>query len=74
MKSIWLFVGILVFGAAVGNAVENSKAERARLERIQESLTGDIRRVRCLDENFAIGAQPPAKAMPRQRPRDFVPC
>jgi protein tyrosine phosphatase (PTP) superfamily phosphohydrolase (DUF442 family) len=55
------FVAILL-GTAVALAAEAVKPDRARLDQIQKSLSTDVPRVLCLDENFATGAQPTGDA------------
>jgi len=71
MKAIWLFAAILALSAAIGAAAENSKAERARLDRVQKNLSADIPRVLCLDENFATGAQPTGEAYAKAAAEGF---
>jgi uncharacterized protein (TIGR01244 family) len=71
MKSIWLLFVILVLSATFGHAAQNNNAERARLDRLQESLSGDIPRVLCLDENFATGAQPTGEAYAKAAAQGF---
>ena len=41
---------------------EIAPADRARLERIQQTLSADVPRVLCLDDSFATGAQPTGDA------------
>jgi len=43
-------------------AGEIASADRARLERIQKTLSAEVPRVLCLDESFATGAQPTGDA------------
>lgn len=43
-------------------AGEIAPVDRARLERIEQSLRGDVPRVLCLDESFTTGAQPTGDA------------
>jgi len=43
-------------------AGEIAPANRARLDRIQQTLSADVPRVLCLDESFATGAQPTGDA------------
>ncbi len=50
---------LLVTNAMAG---EVQQPDRARLERIQRSLSADVPRVLCLDENFATGGQPTGDA------------
>jgi protein tyrosine phosphatase (PTP) superfamily phosphohydrolase (DUF442 family) len=39
-----------------------SSAERARLDKIQQSLKDDVPRILCINEDFATGAQPSGSA------------
>lgn len=39
-----------------------AKAERARLDQIQQILSADVPRILCFDEDFATGAQPTGDA------------
>jgi protein tyrosine phosphatase (PTP) superfamily phosphohydrolase (DUF442 family) len=48
--------------AVSARSAEIGKPDRARLDRIQQSLGTDIPRVLCLDENYTTGAQPKAGA------------
>jgi protein tyrosine phosphatase (PTP) superfamily phosphohydrolase (DUF442 family) len=60
----------LKFGAIVAGilfvtnamAGEAQQPDRARLERIQRSLSADVPRLLCLDDNFATGGQPTGDA------------
>ncbi len=47
---------------ATAFAAEVAPPDRARLDRIQQTLSPDVPRVLCLDENFATGAQPTGDA------------
>src|ERR1044072_5481591 len=58
MNLILLFFLILTLNPAAGNAAESVQANRARLDRIQETLSTEVPRVLCLDNDFATGAQP----------------
>jgi protein tyrosine phosphatase (PTP) superfamily phosphohydrolase (DUF442 family) len=51
---------ILVSSAAF--AAELQKPDRARLDRIQRTLSADVPRGLCLDEDFATGGQPSGDA------------
>lgn len=55
-RSCVLVASVLL--AATAWAGEIAPADRARLERIQQTLSADVPRVLCLDENFATGGQP----------------
>jgi protein tyrosine phosphatase (PTP) superfamily phosphohydrolase (DUF442 family) len=55
-------VGALSLGALGAITAESANADRARLDQIQKTLSADIPRVLCLDENFATGAQPTGDA------------
>ena len=58
MNLILLFALILTLNPAAGNAAESVQANRARLDRIQQTLSTEVPRVLCLDNDFATGAQP----------------
>jgi protein tyrosine phosphatase (PTP) superfamily phosphohydrolase (DUF442 family) len=62
MKTFWIIIATLSFTAAIASAAETAKADRARLDQIQKSLSTDVPRILCLDENFATGAQPTGDA------------
>jgi protein tyrosine phosphatase (PTP) superfamily phosphohydrolase (DUF442 family) len=47
---------------ATAFAAEVAPPDRARLDRIQQTLSPDVPRVLCLDENFATGGQPTGDA------------
>lgn len=70
-KPLWLLAAIVIFSAAVGSTAESGKAARARRDRVQESLSSDIPRVLCLDENFATGAQPAGEAYTKAAAQGF---
>lgn len=62
LKLVSILVAGICLVAASACAAENQKADRARLDQIQKTLSADIPRVLCLDENFATGAQPTGDA------------
>jgi protein tyrosine phosphatase (PTP) superfamily phosphohydrolase (DUF442 family) len=62
MKTFWITIAAISFTAAIAGAAETAKADRARLDQIQKSLSADVPRILCLDENFATGAQPTGDA------------
>jgi len=43
-------------------AAEEQQQDRARLDKIEQSLKSDVPRVLCLDNNFATGGQPSEQA------------
>jgi protein tyrosine phosphatase (PTP) superfamily phosphohydrolase (DUF442 family) len=43
-------------------AAEQQPKDRARLDKIEQSLKSDVPRVLCLDDNFATGGQPTQQA------------
>jgi protein tyrosine phosphatase (PTP) superfamily phosphohydrolase (DUF442 family) len=64
-SNIIRFAAIVVtvcLNAVPARSADPAKPDRARLDRIQQSLSADIPRVLCLDENFATGAQPKGDA------------
>ena len=52
-------------------AAEVAPPHRARLDRIQQTLSPDVPRILCLDENFATGGQPSAEAYPKAAANGF---
>jgi uncharacterized protein (TIGR01244 family) len=62
LKLVSILAAGICLGAASARAAENQKSDRARLDQIQKTLSADIPRVLCLDENFATGAQPTGDA------------
>lgn len=62
MKIYRLPIIAIFLSAAIALAADAVKPERARLDQIQKSLSSDVPRVLCLDENFATGAQPTGDA------------
>ncbi|HMA80761.1 MAG TPA: sulfur transferase domain-containing protein [Candidatus Binatia bacterium] len=64
------FAAILL-SAAVALAAETVKPDRARLDQIQKTLSSDVPRVLCLDEDFATGAQPTGDAYVKAAARGF---
>lgn len=71
LQSIWLIIAAVIYSAAIGGAAEVTKVDRARLDRIQQTLSSDIPRVLCLDENFATGAQPTGDAYAKMAASGF---
>ncbi|HVO96398.1 MAG TPA: sulfur transferase domain-containing protein [Terriglobales bacterium] len=73
-------IGVLKFAAifvaaglsaVLAQSSTPEKTDRARLDRIQQSLSADIPRVLCLDENFATGAQPKGNAYAKAAANGF---
>ena len=62
MKILGITIAAISFSAAITGAAETAKADRARLEQIQKTLSADVPRVLCLDENFSTGGQPTSAA------------
>ena len=56
-----LFVLFVLFLTAAF-AADISQPDRARLDGIQQTLSADVPRVLCLDQNFATGGQPTGDA------------
>jgi protein tyrosine phosphatase (PTP) superfamily phosphohydrolase (DUF442 family) len=50
-------VAALIIAATIAIA-QMPSGDRARLDRVQQSLTGTVPHVLCLDEDFATGGQP----------------
>jgi uncharacterized protein (TIGR01244 family) len=71
LKRFWFSILVIALTGAVGIAAEVTKVERARLDQIQKSLSVDIPRVLCLDENFATGAQPTGDAYAKAAANGF---
>jgi len=55
-------IGAVILFVINAVAGEVQQPDRARLERIQRSLSADVPRVLCLDDNFATGGQPTGEA------------
>ena len=53
---------VLAFSARGIGQVSSSPAERARLDKMQQSLKDDVPRILCLNDDFTTGAQPSAAA------------
>lgn len=62
MKAQPLPLAAILLTAAVVFAADGAKTDRARLDRIQKTLSADVPRVLCLDEKFTTGAQPTGDA------------
>lgn len=60
-QSACLLVASVLFATPIF-AADSSPTDRARLEVIQRTLSTDVPRVLCLDENFATGGQPTGEA------------
>ena len=71
MKTLWFLILLITLAGAGGVAAQVTKAERARLDRIQKSLSADVPRILCLDENFATGAQPTGDAYAKAAANGF---
>lgn len=71
MKGFWLSILVIALTGAIGIAAEIGKVDRARLNQIQKSLSADVPRILCLDENFATGAQPTADAYTKASANGF---
>jgi uncharacterized protein (TIGR01244 family) len=59
-KFFTVCVAIMVISASAFAA--DPRQERARLDKIEQSLKADVPRVLCLDERFATGGQPTERA------------
>lgn len=62
MRLCWRTFAAVVASAGITLAAEAVKPDRARLDQIQKSLSSDVPRVLCLDEDFTTGAQPTGEA------------
>jgi protein tyrosine phosphatase (PTP) superfamily phosphohydrolase (DUF442 family) len=71
MNLILLFTLILTLNSAAGNAAESVQGNRARLDKIQQTLSADVPRVLCLDDDFATGAQPVGDAYTKAAANGF---
>ena len=60
--SVSVLFGLYVLFLTTALAAEAPQPDRARLERIQQTLSAEVPRVLCLDENFATGGQPSGDA------------
>lgn len=59
-RSVVVLAAILVISVSVIAA--DHKEDRARLDRIEQTLKSDVPRVLCLDDSFATGGQPTEQA------------
>lgn len=71
MNLILLFTLILTLNSAAGNAAESVQGNRARLDKIQQTLSAEVPRVLCLDDDFATGAQPVGDAYTKAAANGF---
>ena len=71
MKPISLLFLLLSFNLAVARAAESPAANRARLDKIQQTLSAEVPRVLCLDDDFATGAQPVGDAYTKAAANGF---
>jgi protein tyrosine phosphatase (PTP) superfamily phosphohydrolase (DUF442 family) len=62
MKRTFSVIGLILLCAGFSFAADRQQSERARLDKIQQSLKADVPRILCLDEDFATGAQPTDRA------------
>jgi protein tyrosine phosphatase (PTP) superfamily phosphohydrolase (DUF442 family) len=60
MNGLTLWAGILFI--SVPALAAEPQQDRARLDKIQQSLKADVPRILCLDSSFATGGQPTAQA------------
>lgn len=59
------FIAVIIVAlglATPARSAEVAKPDRTRLDRVQQTLSADVPRVLCLDEDFATGAQPKGEA------------
>jgi len=68
MKSIWSLIVAISLTAAISHAAER---DRARLDKIQQTLSAEVPRVLCLDDDFATGAQPVGDAYTKAAANGF---
>jgi protein tyrosine phosphatase (PTP) superfamily phosphohydrolase (DUF442 family) len=71
MKSIWSLIVAISLTAAISHAAELPKSDRARLDKIQQTLSAEVPRVLCLDDDFATGAQPVGDAYTKAAANGF---
>lgn len=69
MKLISLL--FLLVSLTIANATESPAADRARLDKIQQTLSAEVPRVLCLDDDFATGAQPVGDAYTKAAANGF---
>jgi protein tyrosine phosphatase (PTP) superfamily phosphohydrolase (DUF442 family) len=60
MNRLLTFLAAMVI--AVSSLAANQQQDRARLDKIEQSLKSDVPRLLCLDDNFATGSQPTEQA------------
>ncbi|HEY6363985.1 MAG TPA: protein tyrosine phosphatase family protein [Candidatus Binatia bacterium] len=59
-RSVFVVAAIMVI--SVSAIAASPKEDRARLDKIEQTLKSDVPRVLCLDDNFATGGQPSEQA------------
>jgi protein tyrosine phosphatase (PTP) superfamily phosphohydrolase (DUF442 family) len=69
MKLISLL--FLLVSLTIANATASPAADRARLDKIQQTLSAEVPRVLCLDDDFATGAQPVGDAYTKAATNGF---
>ena len=55
-------VAIMISSTMAAAAADAQRTNQARLDHIQQTLSGDVPRMLCLDERFATGGQPKEQA------------
>jgi protein tyrosine phosphatase (PTP) superfamily phosphohydrolase (DUF442 family) len=58
MRVTGLIIVAILISSTLAAAADASRANRARLDHIQQTLSSDVPRMLCLDESFATGGQP----------------
>jgi protein tyrosine phosphatase (PTP) superfamily phosphohydrolase (DUF442 family) len=70
MSRLLMVVAVIVI-ATSALAAEEQRKDRARLDKIEQSLKSDVPRVLCLDGSFATGGQPSEQAFAKVAANGF---
>jgi protein tyrosine phosphatase (PTP) superfamily phosphohydrolase (DUF442 family) len=62
MRVTRLTIVAIMISSTMAAVADTQRANRARLDHIQQTLTSDVPRMLCLDESFATGGQPKDQA------------
>jgi protein tyrosine phosphatase (PTP) superfamily phosphohydrolase (DUF442 family) len=62
MRRLLSLLAATILLSTMPAAAQLQQSDRARLDKVQESLKGDVPRILCLDDDFATGAQPTDQA------------
>jgi protein tyrosine phosphatase (PTP) superfamily phosphohydrolase (DUF442 family) len=71
MKRAVVAILLIFWGSTFDPAFGAEQNERARLDRIEQSLKSDVPRILCLTESYATGAQPSDEAFDKLAANGF---